>query len=263
MALDRLIDAFVFDGSGTTKQIVSLGAGTDTRCLRLFARPDLPALVYHEVDFPAIAARKLQTVQAHPALRAVLRDPRPREDGASSWRSAGLPHGGEYWCHGLDLRDLAQPGAAALAGLRADVPTLLVSECCLCYLETAAAKAVVGHFTATLPHLAVIVYEPVRPDDPFGRQMVANLAARRIRMPSLEVYKEPADQDARLREAGFENVRRMTVEAIWKTWVPAEEKERVDHLEGLDEVEEWNLLASHYIVAWGWRGDGFDRWAAV
>ena len=80
---------------------------------------------------------------------------------------------------------------------------------------------------------------------------------------SLEVYKEPADQDARLREAGFENVRTMTVEDMWKTWVPAQEKERVDDLEGLDEVEEWNLLASHYIVAWGWRGGGFDRWEAM
>lgn len=262
MALDRLIDAFVFDGSGMAKQIVSLGAGTDTRCLRLFSRPDLPALVYHEVDFPTISAKKLQTVQAHAALRSVLRNARPCEDG-SSWSSADLPNGCEYWCHGMDLRDLAKPEAAALRGLRADVPTLLISECCLCYLETAAAKAVVGHFTARLPHLSIILYEPVRPDDPFGRQMVANLAARRIRMPGLEVYKEPADQDARLREAGFDNVRKLTVEDIWKTWVSAEEKERVDGLEGLDEVEEWNLLASHYIVAWAWRGVRFDRWAAI
>lgn len=255
----------MFDGSGATKQIVSLGAGTDTRCLRLFSRPGLPALVYHEVDFPAISAKKLQTVRAHPALRAVLRDPQPCDDGsAAAWTCADLPPGGgEYWCHGLDLRDLARPDAPALRGLRADVPTLLVSECCLCYLETAAADAVVAHFTARLPHSSLIAYEPVRPDDPFGRQMVANLAARSIRMPSLEVYKEPADQDARLRKSGFENVRHMTVEDIWKKWVTAEEKERVHGLEGLDEVEEWNLLASHYIVAWGWRGDGFDGWASV
>ena len=76
-------------------------------------------------------------------------------------------------------------------------------------------------------------------------------------MPTLDVYRQPADQEVRLREAGFEQVRQMTVDNIWQRWVNSDEKERVDGLEGLDEVEEWKLLAGHYIVAWGWKGDQF------
>lgn len=75
-------------------------------------------------------------------------------------------------------------------------------------------------------------------------------------MPTLEVYKEPRDQEERLREAGFDEVRQMTVDKIWERWVGEEEKERVEGLEMLDEVEEWVLLAGHYIVVWGWRGEG-------
>jgi [phosphatase 2A protein]-leucine-carboxy methyltransferase len=47
------------------------------------------------------------------------------------------------------------------------------------------------------------------------------------------------------------------------------EKERVAGLEMLDEVEEWQLLARHYCVAWGWRsGAGedtgvFDGWKEI
>ncbi|KAJ0115384.1 hypothetical protein J7T55_012663 [Diaporthe amygdali] len=271
-ALDRLINAFLGPDFGANeplqfRQIVSLGAGTDTRCFRLFSsQRRRRGLIYHEVDFPSISSRKRMIVQATPALRSVLPGPVPTDDGAASasWRSTPEGEGNQYWCHGLDLRDLAgddgedDPLLSKLKGLRTDVPTLLISECCLCYLETAEARSVIKRFTHRIPDLGLVIYEPVKPDDAFGRQMASNLAARRIRMPTLEVYKQPRDQEQRLRDAGFKEVRQKTVDSIWGQWVSEEEKERVDGLEGLDEVEEWQLLAGHYIVAWGWKGPHFD-----
>jgi [phosphatase 2A protein]-leucine-carboxy methyltransferase len=207
------------------------------------------------VDFPTACTKKLRTVQAVPVLRNILADATDTGDG--SW-TAQPSSGGEYYCHGVDLRNLAKDDAPqSIPGLRTDVPTLLVSECCLCYLEAPAARQVLKWFTDRIADTAVIVYEPVRPDDPFGRMMVSNLAARHIRMPTLEAYKEPADQVARLQEAGFETAKVLTIHDIYERWVSAEEKMRLDRLEGLDEVEEWILLASHYVVAWAWRGSGF------
>lgn len=257
------------------RQIISLGAGTDTRVFRLLSphqkqqqqqpqpQPAQANLIYHEIDFPAVTAKKLQLVRAVPPLRSIVPDPAlvSAEGDETTWSSSGqLPDGCEYWCHGRDLRDLLKPDAKALRGLRPDVPTLLVSECCLCYLEPHQALEVIRHFADKIPNLAVVLYEPIKPDDPFGRQMVSNLAARRIRMPTLDVYKDAKGQQARLRDAGFEKVETMSVEDIWRSWIPEGEKERVDGLEGLDEVEEWNLLAAHYIVAWAWRGQGFEGW---
>lgn len=267
-ALDRLINSFLGHDSGTDgllarRQIVSLGAGTDTRSFRLFSpQSRRRGLIYHEVDFPPISSRKRMTVQATPALRRILSEPMPSDDGSASasWRSIPEGEGNQYWCHGLDLRDLTgdrgaeDPLLSRLKGLRTDVPTLLISECCLCYLETAEARDVIKCFADRIPDLGLIIYEPVKPDDAFGRQMASNLAARRIKMPTLGVYKQPKDQEQRLREAGFKEVRQKTVDRIWGQWVSEEEKERVDGLEGLDEVEEWQLLAGHYVVAWGWKG---------
>ncbi|KAI3402249.1 hypothetical protein diail_178 [Diaporthe ilicicola] len=267
-ALDRLINSFLGHDSGAgaarpRRQIVSLGAGTDTRCFRLFSpQSHRRGLIYHEVDFPSISSRKRMIVQATPALRSVLPEPKSSDDGSASasWQSTPEGAGNQYWCHGLDLRDLTgdrgeeDPLLSRLKGLRTDVPTLLISECCLCYLGTGEARDVIKCFADRIPDLGLVIYEPVKPDDAFGRQMASNLAARRIKMPTLEVYKQPRDQEERLREAGFKEVRQKTVDTIWGQWVSEEEKERVDGLEGLDEVEEWQLLAGHYIVAWGWKG---------
>lgn len=258
------------------RQIVSLGAGTDTRCFKLFSRKNRRRpLIYHEVDFPAISNRKRMIVQAAPPLRNILPDPAPVEEESAkgSWRSTPDGEGNRYWCHGLDLRDLARDpenkqGPATshhslLTGLRTDVPTLLISECCLCYLETLETKKVIQFFINRLPDIGLVLYEPVKPHDPFGRQMVSNLAVRRIKMPTLEDYKEPRDQEERLRQAGFLKVEQKTVDKLWEHWVATDEKERLDALEGLDEVEEWHLLAAHYIVAWGSRGEGFDSWLTL
>lgn len=60
--------------------------------------------------------------------------------------------------------------------------------------------------------------------------------------------------------AGFDKQGARDVHQIWETdaWILEAERERVERLEWLDEVEEWQLLASHYCIAWGWKGQNFD-----
>ncbi|KAI0478569.1 S-adenosyl-L-methionine-dependent methyltransferase [Xylariaceae sp. FL0804] len=265
-ALDRLIDGFLAGGSAgsagrSERQIVSLGAGTDTRSFKLLSRPGQSGLVYHEVDFPAVTSRKLRITKSAPSLSAVMTGTTDQVvNQTGSWSAHRLQNGCQYWCHGLDLRDLSGDDPAPLSGLRTDIPTVLISECCLCYLQVPEAKKVVEYFVDRIPNLSLIVYEPTNPEDPFGRQMVSNLAARNIRMPTLEEYSDTSKQERRLQAAGFDRTRSMTIEKIWEQWISAHEQERVNRLEGLDEVEEWSLLADHYVVVWGWRGEGFEAW---
>ncbi|KAK3353459.1 S-adenosyl-L-methionine-dependent methyltransferase [Lasiosphaeria hispida] len=258
-AVDAIVNHFLASTTNQRRQIVSLGAGTDTRALRLFSSNTHTNIAYHEIDFPTITQRKLHSVRTSPHLRTVLTvTTPPLTPPPSSWTATGSPASSNntLHCHGIDLRLL--PSTDTLPSLDPSLPTLLISECCLCYLAPAAASAVVAYFTLRLPRLGLVLYEPVKPDDPFGRMMVSNLAARRIEMPTLDVFPLPVDQERRLQQAGFDAARHMTIDKVWEKWVTPDEKERVDGLEGLDEVEEWLLLAGHYIVAWGWRGDGFD-----
>ncbi|KAF4950955.1 hypothetical protein FGADI_7827 [Fusarium gaditjirri] len=275
ISLDTLVESFLDEQGAGPKQIVSLGAGTDTRPFRLFSSESRPGLVYHELDFGAVTSKKLRTVQATPRLKNILKDATQLTE--HSW--SAKPTGCEYYCHGQDLRGFSQTktpkeedGTEAmtkenpeisLPGLRTDIPTLLLSECCLCYLTATEASDVIDFFSSRIPNLGTIIYEPIRPDDAFGKMMVSNLAARRIQMPTLQMYHTPEDQRVRMSKAGFEKVYHMTIEDIWQNWVSADEQRRVDSLEGLDEVEEWKLLAAHYIVVWASKGEGFGSWDKV
>ena len=88
--------------------------------------------------------------------------------------------------------------------------------------------------------------------------MVSNLSQRGIVLESLETYHDLAAQRKRLKDANFGSGHEgVSVLDCWKSWITDEEKERVAKCEMVDEVEEWELLAGHYGICWGWR-DGSE-----
>ncbi|RKF79019.1 Leucine carboxyl methyltransferase 1 [Golovinomyces cichoracearum] len=282
-ALDTLISFFLSSNQSPcekqTKQIISLGAGTDTRYFRLRDSNKDTKVIYHEFDFPAVSAAKRQIVLAH---LEKLRDPKLEdfwstqsvEDKTKPMEWGFVRQGGDseeisYCFHPFDLRDFAGPNPPnSFVGLRTDLPTLILSECCLCYMNITESKSVVKWFTNKIPSIGIILYEPIGADDSFGQMMISNLAARNITMPSLAHYKSLSDQRKRLLELGFNNpdprngCEAQDIENIWEKWVTPFEKQRVDGLEGLDEVEEWQMLARHYAIVWAWRSvaDEWQNW---
>ncbi|BDD64352.1 carboxy methyl transferase for protein phosphatase 2A [Monascus purpureus] len=281
-AIDNLVAHFLDgDNLGIRKQIISLGAGSDTRPFRLLSSRRWDDLTYHEIDFPVNAAAKIRAIRSTPSLqRAVGIVQKPGEDNVTISEAGDALHSPSYHIHPLDLRSLAKhppssipaEDTAVLQGVDTKLPTLLISECCLVYLSPIEADSVVNYFTRTLfrpgtvqsdtehteknitAPLGLILYEPIRPDDAFGRTMVSNLATRGIHLQTLNRYASLGAQRKRLNEQGFNGGQAAAdVDFIWERWVSENEKERVAGLEMLDEMEEWKLLAQHYCIAWGWR----------
>lgn len=266
-AIDLLVAKFLSIYPSAAKQIVSLGAGTDTRFFRLLdAYPGL-RLVYHEIDFPTNTLPKIACIQRHAALhRKLLHAP----TASTSYHSA------TYNIHALDLRSLAAPSEDAplpeLPNLDPTLPTLILSEMCLVYLQPQTVQSIVSTFTThylkpTTP-TSVVLYEPILPHDAFGRTMISNLETRNIRLPTLTTYPQLGDQRARLSGYGFtDGAKAADTDFIWKQWISEDEKGRVASLEMLDELEELELLLRHYCFAWGWRdgeSDVFSKaWADV
>ncbi|KAJ0424815.1 S-adenosyl-L-methionine-dependent methyltransferase [Aspergillus carlsbadensis] len=283
-AIDKLVARFLGltaeSDSGwkqKKKQIISLGAGSDTRVFRLLQADLTPNLVYHEIDFAVNNAAKIKAIRGTPILQRVLGH---REDVTISDAGDAL-HSPIYHIHPIDLRTLAYQSESsmneeeAVTILRETVdttlPTLILSECCLVYLSPDEATGVVRYLTQTLfppsgdksETLGLVLYEPIRPDDAFGRTMVANLATRGIQLQTLHEYASLEAQRRRLRQQGFDTGQAAAdVDFLWERWVNEDEKERVAGLEMLDEMEEWKLLAQHYCIAWGWREGRvrFDGW---
>lgn len=256
-AIDHLVTRFLKTKPEQRKQIVSLGAGSDTRFFRLCSDlndGNYSQVKYHELDFEENVTRKRAAIRNNPTL--------------SDFINKAQKKGWEYGLNALDLRDLIQKSPPSIPGLEHDLPTLLLSECCLCYLPPDAAVSVIQYFTMHLSNSqALVLYEPIRPFDPFGKKMVSNLASRGIHLQTLKRYATLQAQRQRLNLAGFTKGQgARDVYQIWESdeWVSESERSRVEKLEWLDEVEEWKLLAGHYCVAWGWRGDVFgEAWEGL
>jgi [phosphatase 2A protein]-leucine-carboxy methyltransferase len=248
------VDRFLAATEGSARQIISLGAGTDTRVFRLLSRPDVRGLLYHEVDFANIIDRKAELVKAAPIFLNLLSVPVKLSHGSWTASSGKEEPRSEWWGHGHDLRDLtARSSEEMLPGIERNLHTLVISECCLCYLQPEEADAVLQWFTSRIQHISLIVYEPIHPHDAFGMTMTTNLASRGIIMPTVRRYPDAQAQEDRLKAVGMARAWHATIDQVWETWVPGKERDRVNNLEGLDEVEEWQLLASHYIVVSGER----------
>lgn len=243
------------------KQIISLGAGSDTRFFRLMQKHPRPSLVYHELDFGSNTHHKVAAITRSSHLTGCISPPLLFANDDTALYSP------TFNIHPIDLRALnpsthGQPQAPNLKNVDPTLPTLLISECCLIYLPPTAADMVVRYFSAyvfppTTP-LALLLYEPINPYDSFGKVMVSNLASRGIVLQTLHKYSSLEAQKERLRILGFTSGQRAAdVDYIWENWVTEGEKDRVGRLEMLDEVEEWRMLARHYCVCWGWR-DGDD-----
>lgn len=275
IAIDILVSRFLDLGSHSgkgRKQIISLGAGSDTRVFRLLSQYADLDFVYHELDFASNTSAKISRILSTPLLLKALQLSDQAETIVSANRDA--LHSDVLHIHPIDLRSLNE-SHPPLQGVDRTLPTLLISECCLIYLPPAEAVNVVSYFTNTLfppatnstpgpgdrrtNPLALILYEPIRPNDPFGKTMVANLAARGIQLQTLHKYATLDAQTDRLQTHGFVSGQGAAdVDYIWDKWISQSEKERVAGLEMLDEIEEWTLLARHYCVAWGWR-EGDDE----
>jgi O-methyltransferase involved in polyketide biosynthesis len=266
-AIDLLVSNFLVTYPSSTKQIISLGAGTDTRFFRLLDLYPETRLVYHELDFPTNTGAKIAAIQRQPLLyRKLLHMP----------SSSASYHSETYNIHGLDLRSLAassdETPLPEIPNLNPNLPTLILSEMCLVYLQPSTVQSIVSslltHYLQPTTPASLILYEPILPQDAFGRTMISNLQTRNIHLHTLTAYPELGDQRARLQGYGFKNGAKVAdTNTIWRGWIDEDEKERISRLEFLDELEELEMLLRHYCVAWGWRdgeGDVFSKaWVDV
>lgn len=247
--IDRIVDTFLASTS-EPKQIISLGAGSDTRYFRVKRQHRDLDLVYHELDFRENNEKKLRRLRS-PGCASLIKDLCDLDILTTS-QTEGAFASPDYHIHSIDLRTLSQQGLPA--EIDRGRSTLIISECCLVYLSPDEADTTLSYLSNTFQDtsLAVVIYEPIRPSDAFGKTMIRNLVARGIHLQTIEKYADLPSQKQRLADLGL-TAQAEDINSIWSSWISQDEKDRVEKLEWMDEVEEFVLLAQHYCIAWGWR----------
>ncbi|BGP26616.1 leucine carboxyl methyltransferase [Rhodotorula toruloides] len=277
-AVDELVEQFLLqrevgdsnNGRGRATQVLSLGAGTDTRFWRLqkkweTAGREWTCRKWVEVDFPEASGSKARAVSGKAELKSRLGgDVRIEQGGLglSSPLYALLP--GDLRKLDAISTSLLSPPASSTSSASTDpillpsVQTLLLLECVLVYLPPSDTDVILRWFASTfVAGSAIVSYDPFGLDDSFGKVMRRNLALRSLSLPGADSTPTLTSLTSRLKYNGFAgSTGSMSVREIRDEVLPVEDKERVSNLENLDEIEELNLVLEHYAVTWGNVGQG-------
>lgn len=200
--IDDLVEEWLSRAAKTGKQcqIVSLGAGSDTRFWRIATGPHQDVIKsYIEVDFHEITTKKAMSIKKSRQLLEILGNP----DEIKLANGGTALHAPKYHLLAADLRSdpvdtlqelLTQPSNEH-AILSAECPTLLLFECVLAYMTVEASSRLlqwfVNYFSANGNEevakanspLGCIVYEMFGLNDSFGKVMLNNLRVRRMLDP--------------------------------------------------------------------------------
>ncbi|XP_029385841.1 tRNA wybutosine-synthesizing protein 4 [Echeneis naucrates] len=249
-AVDHCVRRFLqITESCCRRQILSLGAGFDSLYFRLRADEALHGVVVLEVDFPDVSRRKAALIGSNVTLRGMLGPHLSPHTGPVYVSSS------QYRLLGVDIREEAQVEAAlGAAGLDWAAPTLILSEVVLTYMETQWSDVVISWAAKLLPQSLFVMYEQIRPDDPFGRVMQDHFLKLNSALHALRQYPDSAAHTRRFLDKGWEHCECLDMNDFYLGLIPEEERSRVEILEPFDEYEEWHQKCSHYFILTASRG---------
>jgi tRNA wybutosine-synthesizing protein 4 len=133
------------------------------------------------------------------------------------------------------------------------VPTLLISECVVVYMDkpsvTALCKGLADRFRQEAAAQALWVsYDMVNPHDAFGKVMRRNLGDGGINVPGFTDFPTLQAQGERFTHYGWEGASSITMATVFRDIISPRDRQRIGRLEIFDELEEWDMIMSHYCL---------------
>ncbi|EJS42146.1 ppm1p [Saccharomyces arboricola H-6] len=239
------IDTAILDflNANEQVQVVNMGCGSDLRMLPLLQM--FPHLTYVDIDYNDSVQLKNKILRENENLRSTL-----ELSGEDATELPVLIDHKRYKLIACDLNDITETTRLLDTCTNRDVPTVIISECLLCYMHETESQSLISTVMTKYTHGLWISYDPIggsQPNDRFGTIMQSNLKeSRNLEMPTLMIYNSKEKYASRWSIAP--NVIVNDMWEVYNTQVPEYERLRLRSLQFLDELEELKVMQTHYIL---------------
>ncbi|KAH9817176.1 S-adenosyl-L-methionine-dependent methyltransferase [Melampsora americana] len=253
------------------KQILSLGAGSDSRFWRLRNHwsGTWPVSMWVETDFPESTSVKASRIASNERLSSLCGEylsPSNLPSHETAPQSAHCQNPTElyskhYTLLSSDLRSTQELIPKLKSVLNPDGCTLILAELVLVYLSPSDSLTCLQHFSDALAPGPVMLlsYEALDLGDNFSRVMVQNLQVRGLELLGLAANRSVKSLADRFRQLGFQASASIDITSLRSSDLSAsgpfnrqwqKELDRIRRLESIDELEELHLVLAHYAVSW-------------
>jgi tRNA wybutosine-synthesizing protein 4 len=248
-AVWKILQEFCTSNPDQKKQIVSLGAGSDTNYFKLKSLGIAPYR-YYEIDFPEAMSKKASIIEKQTEL-LTLATTKSQHHQHSVAYTPGQLHYPDYFLIPGDLCELNKI-QSQLEAVEIDysLPTLFLSECVLIYMRTEDSFPLIQWSAKQFTGASIFVcYEQILPNDPFGLTMINNLNTRGCKLLGYEKYPDLAAHKERYLTAGYQVYEGWDMNEIYRYFLDPKEVKRIEKLELFDEFEEWHMIQAHYHIS--------------
>lgn len=105
-------------------------------------------------------------------------------------------------------------------------PTLFISECVLIYISAEESNELLQYITDNFEFPNFVIYEQIRPHDPFGKVMARNLEAQGSPLLSLTTFPDLESQKGRFLNMGWIHAEVLTMNDVYNKILKRSEVKR-------------------------------------
>ena len=239
----KLVESFI-QNEKEDLQIVSLGCGLDTLPFYILKKYPKKNFNYFECDLEVVTKHKISFIENNKTLEEFLKaSSKNLKINGSSLNSE------KYNLFPCDLNYPKKIGEVLEKnGLKKNVPTLIISECVLAYLEKNTVPLLLENLKNYFTNFAIIDYEMYNPTDGFGKVMIRNFKNRGIPLSSIDFFYSLENIKENYIKKNYD-IKIETVLDLYNTVICRDEIQRINKLEWIDEFEELFLMFRHYFIS--------------